>query len=296
MGAKIAGMVLAVLALSGCATLTVGERDLLPQPDQAITADLVGALAPTMALDTLRLARPDGAVLGGVHVHGPCRDITVVYFGGNQFLADRHGAQVARAILPLGVNLVLFDHRGSGHSRGEISLAALRGDALAIRDHVVEVLGVPPQRLVLHGFSLGGMLAGDVAEQRGASGLVLESTGSNASEWSRVMVPWYARPFLRVQLADSLHALDNHRVVSGHRGALLLMVGAEDSQTPAVMSRRLLASAADDAGFQRLYVAPGRGHEGVLGDPAAREHYAQLIDAVRQAAPAAGAQAVAGAR
>ena len=289
MRAKITGMLAAMLLLSGCATFTVGERDLLPQPDRPVTAKLVGEIDPALSLDTLRLARPDGAVLGGVHVHAPGRDITVVYYGGNQFLADRHGAAVARGLLPLGVSLVLFDHRGSGHSTGEVSLAALRDDALAIRDHVVNALGVPPQRLVLHGFSLGGMLAGDVAERRGAGGLVLESTGSNADEWSRALVPWYARPFVRVRLADSLHSLDNHRAVGSHRGALLVMVGDEDSQTPAAMSRRLFASASDASAFQRLYVAPGRGHEGVLGDDAARDHYAQLIGAIRaaDAAPAA---------
>lgn len=283
MRAKITGLLVAVLLLSGCATFTVGERDLLPQADRPITDRLVGELDPALSLDTLRLVRPDGAVLGGVHVHAPGRDITVVYFGGNQFLADRQGAAVARNLLPLGVNLVLFDHRGSGHSSGEVSLAALRGDALAIRDHVVDVLGVPPERLVLHGFSLGGMLAGDVAEQRAAGGLVLESTGSNANEWSRTMVPWYARPFVRVNMAESLHVLDNHRAVGAHQGALLVMVGARDSQTPPVMSRRLISSAARDGAFQRLYIAPGYGHEGVLGDMAAREHYAQLIGAMRTA-------------
>lgn len=289
MRAKITGLLAALLLLSGCATFKVGERELLPQPDRPVTAKLVAGLDPALSLDTLRLARPDGAVLGGVHVHAPGRDITVVYFGGNQFLAERHGAAVARGILPLGVNLVLFDHRGSGESSGEVSLEALRGDALAILEHVVDVLGVPPQRLVLHGFSLGGMLAGDIAEQRAVGGLVLESTGSNAREWSRAVVPWYARPFVRVQMADSLHALDNHRAVGAHRGALLVMVGAKDSQTPPAMSRRLFASATGDGRFQRLYVAPRRGHESVLGDPSARAHYVQLIDAMRSAPAAAPA-------
>ena len=283
MRARFTVWLAAALMLSGCATFKIAESDLLPQPDRPITAQLVGTIDPALQLDPLRLERPDGAVLGGVHVHAPERDLTVVYFGGNQFLADRHGAQVARDILPLRVNLVLFDHRGSGHSTGDVSLAALRDDALAIHDYVVNALGVPSERLVLHGFSLGGMLAGDVAEQRMAGGLVLESTGSNASEWSRALLPWYARPFVRVEMADSLHVLDNHRAVGGHRGALLVMVGAKDSQTPPVMSRRLLESATDEAVFRRLYVAPGRGHEGVLGDPVASEHYAQLIDAMRSA-------------
>ena len=315
MRGRVAGLLVGMLAmglLSGCATFTVGERDLLPQPDRPVTAQLVGEIDPALSLDSLRIARPDGALLGGVHVHAPGRDITVVYFGGNQFLADRHGGSVARGLLPLGVNLVLFDHRGSGHKSGRahggtpdpqahrvsrrlldhwgvVSLAALREEALAFREHVVEVLGVPPRRVVLHGFSLGGMLAGDVAERRPTAGLVLESTGSNASEWSRALVPWYARPFVRVNLAESLHALDNHRAVGGHRGALLVMVGAKDSQTPPVMSRRLISSAAGDAAFRRLYIAPGRGHESVLGDPAALAHYAELIDTLRTGSMEAGA-------
>lgn len=296
MRTNLIGWLMAVMALSGCASVEIGERDLLPQPDRPVTARLASELDQALVVDALQLSRPDGAVLGGVHVHAPGREVTVLYFGGNQFLSERHGASVARAILPMGVNLVLFDHRGSGLSTGEVSLAAMREDAMAIREHVVEVLGVPPERLLLHGFSLGGMLAGDVAERRPVAGLVLESTGSNAREWSRAVVPWYAKPFVRVEMAESLHALDNHRAVAAHRGALLVMVGEEDTQTPPMMSRRLFASSAGDAAFRRLYVAPGRGHEGVLGDPLAREDYVALIEAMRRAPAAATATAAEGTR
>jgi len=67
------------------------------------------------------------------------------------------------------------------------------------------------------------------------------------------------------------------------RGALLVMVGADDSQTPPSMSRRLFASAGGeaDAGFRRLYVAPGIGHASVLSDPQARALYATMLDGLR---------------
>jgi pimeloyl-ACP methyl ester carboxylesterase len=99
----------------------------------------------------------------------------------------------------------------------------------------------------------------------------------NAGEWSKAMIPWYAKPFVRVEMGESMHRLDNHRALAAYQGPLLLLVGDKDSQTPASLSRRMHASAASPASLKRLYVAPGRGHTSLIGEATFADHYAWLL-------------------
>jgi hypothetical protein len=38
---------------------------------------------------------------------------------------------------------------------------------------------------------------------------VLEATSTNVEDWAHANVPWCARPFLRIEVAESLRAADN---------------------------------------------------------------------------------------
>ena len=77
----------------------------------------------------------------------PAAQLTVLYFGPNMFKLSRDGARVAQRLLPLGINLVMVDHRGSGGSSGTPSLSLLEQDALIAHDYVRDTLGVAQSRL-----------------------------------------------------------------------------------------------------------------------------------------------------
>jgi fermentation-respiration switch protein FrsA (DUF1100 family) len=69
----------------------------------------------------------------------------------------------------------LFDYRGYGRSQGRPSEEGLYQDALGAYDYLIRTRMIRPERLIIFGRSLGGAVAGELAVQKPAAGLILES-------------------------------------------------------------------------------------------------------------------------
>ncbi len=99
---------------------------------------------------------------------------TVFYFHGNAEDLGQVGFILNNYRLQ-GVNVLSFDYRGFGLSEGTASEENCYADANAVLDYAIAHLGVDPKKVILHGRSLGGGVAMELATERGAMGLILES-------------------------------------------------------------------------------------------------------------------------
>ncbi|WP_229256831.1 alpha/beta hydrolase [Duganella lactea] len=243
------------------------------RPDDPPRTQLLDAAsAPGWKLDELALPSA-GAALHGVAASRPGNALTVLYFGGNAFHLDQHGAEVLAAVAPCGADVTIFDYRGYGRSKGQPSIAALQQDALRIFD---DVNSRHPGKVVLHGQSLGSFVAAYVAQQRPAvRGLILESTTTNARDWSNAMLPWYVWPFVRLRTSPELQGIDNVAAASAYAGPALVLVGENDGVTPPRLASKVYAALQSPA--RRLVLVPGAGHNDVLSNPVARPAYCQFI-------------------
>jgi pimeloyl-ACP methyl ester carboxylesterase len=233
----------------------------------------LSALRPSASLSEQQVALADGGAAHGVLVRQPGARSTVLYFGGNAFHLDRHGAQVLAALGACKVNVAMFDYRGYGRSSGSPTLALMAADALIIFDHLNVQF---PGRVVVHGQSLGSFIGAHVAQQRPAAALVLESTATNPTDWANANIPWYARPFVTINVTPQLAEVDNVAAVSAFRGPSLVLVGDNDRITPAALGRRVYD--AMPGAPRKLLIARGAGHNDVLLNQAARQHYCAFID------------------
>lgn len=100
---------------------------------------------------------------------------TVFYFHGN--------AEDIGDVLPVlnnyrlqGLNVLCFDYRGYGLSEGKASEKLVYQDANKVLDYAIDQFGVRENQLILHGRSLGGGVAMELATSRSPLGLILEST------------------------------------------------------------------------------------------------------------------------
>ena len=98
----------------------------------------------------------------------------VIFFHGNAELID-HNLGLAEAYRDRGWSTLLVEYRGYGRSGGSPSQKAIVGDAVAAYDWLKEKAGVDPERIVVHGRSLGSGVAAQLAKERPPGALILES-------------------------------------------------------------------------------------------------------------------------
>lgn len=122
------------------------------------------------------LETSDGLRLGAwyVPVRSPDRGVTVLVANGNA--GDRSlRAPLAEALSRQGISVLLFDYRGYGGNPGSPSEEGLALDVRAARAYLVDDVGVPPDRILYLGESLGAAVLTELATEHPPAGLVLRS-------------------------------------------------------------------------------------------------------------------------
>jgi fermentation-respiration switch protein FrsA (DUF1100 family) len=127
---------------------------------------------------------------------------------------------------------------------------------------------------------LGSFIAPYVADHRPVSGLVLQSTATNVSDWAHTQVPWYAVPFVRISIGPSLQNVSNVEALEHYQGPLLLLAGGKDTITPPRFAQELYAKSATPSPLKVLYIAKNERHGTVLDDADARQQYAKFVQGI----------------
>lgn len=266
----LAAAVVAALCLPACTTMRLTEANFL-YPDSEVEA---AALERGQQVTHFTVDSSAGPI-AATRVGKPGNRTVVLYCGGNQFRAGVQGGDIV-AGLPADVDVVLFDYPGYGDSGGQASVDGIMAAALAVYDHVAAT-AAPGQRLAVHGLSLGGFAASHVAGARSPDLLVLEATAPDAERWGASMTPWFAKPFVEIEFAPALAAIDNVDKLRDYTGRALLLVGSRDSQTSPALMRMLHADLRGEGVDARFQVIEGRGHGNVLGDQEARRVLAEFL-------------------
>jgi fermentation-respiration switch protein FrsA (DUF1100 family) len=264
--------------LAGC-SFNVDEASLLhPTPGGALSAEAVEGAAGVYEMSDHWIAAPDGARLSAVLLRQPGARGTILYFGGNGFTIERFGAFVAGIFAPLGVDVMIIDHRGYGRSEGRPTQANLEADGVAAFDYLEGFLRVPASRIVVHGQSLGSFIAGRVAAERPAAGVVLESSATTTEDWVAANLRGARRLVVRAEIDPALRGRGNLANMARIEEPLLLLVGGADRTTPPSLSQALYAASPLPEGRKTLAIVPVAGHNDVLLKPEAIAAYRAFLD------------------
>ncbi|MCP5107715.1 MAG: alpha/beta hydrolase [bacterium] len=125
----------------------------------------------------------------------------------------------------LGLRVFIFDYRGYGRSAGKLSEKGTYRDAETAWQYLVETEGIPPERIILYGRSLGGPVAARLAGRVNAKALILESTFASIPHMARELYPFFPRVFVRYRYNTLGYIRDVHI-------PLLVIHGPEDEITP----------------------------------------------------------------
>lgn len=204
----------------------------------------------------------DGTRLHGWFTEHPQPRAVVLFAHGN---AGNVAGRAGRLLWlhAHGLSALMFDYRGYGRSSGTPTEDGVLQDVRAAQAWLVERTGVPRERLVLMGESLGGAVVVDLAAETGARALILENTFTNLPDVAAQHFPW-----LPVRWAMRTR-LDSRSKIPNYRGPLLQVHGDADEIVPYELGQALFAAAREP----KTWVRVASGHH---NDPPAPQYETAL--------------------
>lgn len=266
---RVAGAVVVLWALVAAAAWLL-QRRLIYFPDRS-SPPAAARVIPGARDVTLRTT--DGLCLAAWLVEPPPetpdRRLAVLVAPGNA--GNRLArAPLAAALAGLGMTVLLVDYRGYGGNPGSPSEDGLARDIEAARTFLIEQAGVPAERLLYYGASLGAAVVTALAAKHPPAGLILRSPFTDLPAAGREHYPFLP---VRLLARDRFPVAE---VVARVTAPTLIVYGTADSIVP---PRQSLAVADKAGGPVRVVVVQGADH-----NDASLLNGAQLIDAIAELA------------
>jgi len=162
-----------------------------------------------------------------------------------------HRLENAKFLIERGLQVFLYDYRGYGRSEGRPSERGIYQDGLAAYDWLAAHKGIPPDRIVAFGRSLGAAVAIEIAARRAVRALIVESGFTSTRDMARQMVLF--RP-LAPLLPARYNNLEKIRRIHAPK---LIIHGEADEVVPFSMGQALYRAAPEPKSH---YWIPGAGH------------------------------------
>jgi fermentation-respiration switch protein FrsA (DUF1100 family) len=249
-------LIVIILAAIGLYSIVVGlltwqQRRFLYVPDTN-PPDLSAAGIPAARAVTVHTA--DGLDL--LTWQMPAADDTqpvVLYLHGNGGHIGYRARRLAQ-LNRLGWGLLLLEYRGYGGNAGNPTEPGLIADATA-GYAALRASGVPAQRILLWGESLGSGIAVRLATEVEVGAVVLEAPYTSIAAIAQRRFPFVPVDWL---LWDRFDLLGRIRSV---QAPVLIMAGAQDTTVPPAMSQAVFEAANEP---KVLWLAPNAGHNGLV--------------------------------
>lgn len=251
-----------------CLLLALMQRSLIYVPTREKTPLVPedAGLGPGR-VEAVAVTTHDDLVLNGWHVRPEGAEADrepewlVLYFHGN---AGNRRLRVRDCtdFTDVGLDVLLFDYRGYGDNPGRPNESDLARDAATIWRFATGEFGVPSERVLLYGESLGGAVAIRLAKElcdagTPPAGLFTSSTFSSLPDAASRIYPWLP---VRLLLLERYPSTDR---IAGVTCPILMVHGDADRIVPFDLGEKLFAAAPDrsTSGVEKRFVPfPGRGH------------------------------------
>jgi len=159
----------------------------------------------------------------------------------------------------LGFSVFMVDYRGYGLSQGKFPTeSTVYEDVETAWNYLVNQRGIPPEKIVIYGHSLGGAIAIDLASRKpNAAGAIIEASFTSM----RDMVD-YQYPHFNIFPIDWIltHRFDSISKVKDLKMPILFTHGTADETVPTSMSQELFDAANEP---KKLFIVPTADHNNI---------------------------------
>lgn len=209
----------------------------------------------------IKLTTADGVRISAMHFPAPGARYTLLFSHGNaEDIGDN--LDFFRALNRAGFSVFAYDYRGYGTSEGTPTEQGAYRDEEAAYRYLVDVLKLPPERIVAHGRSVGSGPAVDLASNHPVGGLIIESGFTSAFT---VVTRWTILP---------IDKFNNVRKIAQVRAPVLIIHGTDDE---VISHRHALALYARAPEPKKLVSIEGARHNDLLW-VAGQRYYDTLKD------------------
>ncbi|HKF61285.1 MAG TPA: alpha/beta fold hydrolase [Dongiaceae bacterium] len=215
-----------------CAVAYFGNRLFTYFPDPT---RIPPAAVGLVGVEEIEIKAADGVTLVAWQAPAKGDRPVILYFHGNAANAANRAEKIER-IDGSGFGIFYLNNRGYGGSGGRPTEEANIADALAAYDHLI-AHGVPAERIVAYGESLGSGQAVPLAAKRRVAAVVLEAPLTSTVDVGRRVYFWLPLNWL---VTDRY---DNERNIRAVTAPVLILHGERDSIVPVEMGRRLYDAA-----------------------------------------------------
>lgn len=207
----------------------------------------LGTARPAAPFELIELPRSDGArqiALVMPHREAPESKPWVLYLHGNAAtIGSRQNISRSEHLRALGLNVLAVEYRGYGGLEGVPSEASVTADARAGYDYLRTRFPVPPERIVVYGWSLGSAVAVNLASSVATGAVVLEGAPA-----SLVAIGERAYPFVPIRMLMR-NPFESILKIDRVRAPILFLHSPEDEIVPIDEGRRLFNAAHEPKTF-----------------------------------------------
>jgi hypothetical protein len=166
------------------------------------------------------------------------------------------------------LNIFSFNYRGFGQSDGIPSIDGIIKDGNNALDFYASEIGNKDLPTIVLGYSLGGFVALNVISKDIIDKGILMSTFTSLKELEEYLIkealPGIVRPFLKLDIDESIYSLDNIVLVKQNTKPILFIHGEKDDFIPSSMSYKLYNLSSSEN--KSIKIIPNSDHRMVLKD------------------------------
>jgi len=198
--------------------------------------------------EDVNLTTKDGIRISGWFIQSESPRATVLFCHGNGGNIS-HRLDKITILRGLDLDVMIFDYRGYGTSKGRPSESGLYLDAEAVYDYLVNEKKVSPRKIVGYGESLGGAVIIDLASRYEFGGIIIEGSFTSIGDMAKKIIP-----FIPVSVFKSRY--DSIAKIQNIKFPKLILHSSKDEIIPFEQGRRLF----DNTGEPKRFAEMQGGH------------------------------------
>lgn len=186
----------------------------------------------------------DGVRLSGWFIPANPSRATLIFCHGNAGNIS-HRLEKIKIFINLNLDVLIFDYRGYGMSKGSPSENGLYLDAEVVYDYLINVKNIPPQKTIVFGESLGSAVAVDLAYKHDLAGVIVEGGFTSVKDMAKRIFP-FIPAFIYASKFDSLEKIKNIK------SPKLIFHSVDDEIVPFEFGEKLFHTAAKPKEFVKI--------------------------------------------